>query len=666
MDHHNSYSLNVYHPTPYELEAAQRRCVNSDIRADMKALPPIEKNEAISCSIQSHAIHMYTRKLKSFYDNFFQMAACFNIVDFLVDCDLCIYNCGGEAQLLAGLKEINFCVGANLSENRAGYNAVSLCRALFGKSFLKNTSVFLNAGESYADILKPYVFLAIETRSYVGAYGTGFHLLAVKKEHLNEKHLFLFANFAQNFNECLIAKAYNIPPLEFTKALYNYRNTIQIFTDGDGYITLVNDRFERLMNTDTPKIGGHLISDVIPGLRAALYSVRAGKNVYMQNIQMQNASGENEAYYMDAVGISSGDKITDILFTMQEVKAEKRRAGRLVSDGAFFSFHDIIGDRNPEFRRIKELATRIALGSSNVLIAGESGTGKELFAQSIHQASPRCSQPFVSINCAAIPKELISSELFGYDEGAFTGAKKTGSPGKFEIADGGTLFLDEIGEMPLDMQSVLLRVIEEQRITRLGSSKSRKIDVRIIAASNRNLLECVNNRTFRADLYYRINVLQLNLPPLRKRKEDIPQLAEHFLHQLSATSNPAVTEISKEAMEMLIAYDWPGNIRELRNIIERAINVCDGTVISPCDIMFTGSSGAGPASAAADGEYSVSSLNRKFDDFEFERIKSLIIKYNNNKTLVAKELGISRRTLYNKLKKAQSLGVDVVGDGSKK
>ena len=473
--------------------------------------------------------------------------------------------------------------------------------------------------------------------------------MVVREEEFSD-NCYLFAKFISDFNECLIAKAYNIPPLEFTNAVNGPDSAMHVFTDGEGYITLVNESFENRMNTTTPQIGGQPVGNIIPAARSAVYSVKAGKNVYMKNIRIQNDTGSYDNYYMDAVGICSGGKLTDILFSFKEVNAEKRKAGRIASSGAFFSFEDIIGGKNAEFQKTKDLAVRIAKGNSNILIAGESGTGKEMFAQSIHQESPRRNQPFVSINCAAIPKELISSELFGYDEGAFTGAKKTGAPGKFEIADGGTLFLDEIGEMPLDMQSVLLRVIEEQRITRLGSVRSKKIDVRIIAASNRNLIECIHNKTFRADLYYRLNVMQLTLPPLRSRKEDIPMLVEHFLHQLKDTPNTSITNISREAMEMLVAYDWPGNIRELRNIIERAANVCSGSEIRPCDIMLQ--NGGVPAETAKT-DFSVGSLNREYEDFELERIRSLIIKYNNNKTLVAKELGISRRTLYNKLKKAQ-------------
>lgn len=647
-DYSNPY-ISVYHPSRFELDAAYQHCQSLGVDRNMEQLPKTERGIPSDSSISRHAVYMYTKKLRGFYKDFFKMAGCFGMADFLLDNELRIYNCGGNISLISELDQINFHVGADLSEKKIGYNAVSMCKALFGNTFIKNTVVVLDKGESYAAPLRPYVFLAVQTKSYVQSYGIQYHLMVVREEEFSD-NCYLFAKFISDFNECLIAKAYNIPPLEFTNAVNGPDSAMHVFTDGEGYITLVNESFENRMNTTTPQIGGQPVGNIIPAARSAVYSVKAGKNVYMKNIRIQNDTGSYDNYYMDAVGICSGGKLTDILFSFKEVNAEKRKAGRIASSGAFFSFEDIIGGKNAEFQKTKDLAVRIAKGNSNILIAGESGTGKEMFAQSIHQESPRRNQPFVSINCAAIPKELISSELFGYDEGAFTGAKKTGAPGKFEIADGGTLFLDEIGEMPLDMQSVLLRVIEEQRITRLGSVRSKKIDVRIIAASNRNLIECIHNKTFRADLYYRLNVMQLTLPPLRSRKEDIPMLVEHFLHQLKDTPNTSITNISREAMEMLVAYDWPGNIRELRNIIERAANVCSGSEIRPCDIMLQ--NGGVPAETAKT-DFSVGSLNREYEDFELERIRSLIIKYNNNKTLVAKELGISRRTLYNKLKKAQ-------------
>lgn len=645
--------MEIYRPSKYEIDAICKRHQRYGPSTDLKEIPHIVKSQTGSASIQMHAIHMYTSKLKSFYKSFFNLISYFKVAHFLVDCNYVVYNCGGNDDLLSELARYGLRIGGDLSGRASGYNAVNLFYELFGKGYIPNTCILLDAGESYLDVLKPYVFLGFESTSYVEAYGVQYHMLVVRKEDFNES-TFSVIEFMRNFNEGLIAKAYNLPPLEFTRAMRDFDETLQIYTDGGGYITLACERFCKLMDTDTTKIGGHLVSDIIPCTRAALHSVRSGKNLYMRNVRLKNAAGECENYYMDAVGIrSDGKQISDMLFIFRDVKAEKYKASRLVGEGAYFSFDDIIGGNNEEFKRVKSFAQKIAEGDSNILISGESGTGKELFAQAIHEASPRCNQPFVSINCAAIPKELISSELFGYDEGAFTGAKKTGYPGKFEIANGGTLFLDEIGEMPLDMQSVLLRVIEEQRITRLGSPQSRKVNVRIIAASNRNLLECVKNKTFRADLYYRINVIQLDLMPLRYRKEDIPILANYFLRQLSANNEKAISEISRETMNLLIAYDWPGNIRELRNIIERAINVGTAPAIYPHDIPAHINYGNISAKISENSACTVDSINREYRDYEITQIRDLLKKYNNNKTIVAKEMGISRRTLYNKLNKAK-------------
>ena len=217
-----------------------------------------------------------------------------------------------------------------------------------------------------------------------------------------------------------------------------------------------------------------------------------------------------------------------------------------------------------------EVARMAARSSSNVLIEGESGTGKELFAQAIHNASKRSAGPFVAVNCGAIPRELIASELFGYSEGAFTGAKKGGNPGKFELADGGTLFLDEIGDMPLEQQVALLRVIQEKSVSRIGSNQVIPVDVRIICATNKNLLELMQTGRFRQDLYYRLNVINLRILPLRERKEDIPVLFQHFLQQMNQEGNQLSQQ---DVIEHLLSYDWPGNVRELQNVVERFVHL---------------------------------------------------------------------------------------------
>lgn len=243
------------------------------------------------------------------------------------------------------------------------------------------------------------------------------------------------------------------------------------------------------------------------------------------------------------------------------------------------AFEDVKG-RSRSIRQAIHLGMLAAQGPSNVVIQGETGTGKELFAKCIHRASTRRSLPFVAVNCAAIPDSLLESELFGYEEGAFTGAKKGGKPGKIELAQGGTLLLDEIGEMPLYLQSKLLRVLQEKTVERLGGTRSIDVDVRFIATTNRNLESLVNSKQFREDLYYRLCVFPIYLPPLRERKEDIPLLVHHFVKQKGLLLGKPFVEVPVDVLLAFYNYHWPGNVRELENIIEYAVNITTTPFIS--------------------------------------------------------------------------------------
>ena len=249
---------------------------------------------------------------------------------------------------------------------------------------------------------------------------------------------------------------------------------------------------------------------------------------------------------------------------------------------ADFSFEDIIG--NSEIMRDKKReALQAAKTNFAVLITGESGTGKDIFAKAIHNLSSRSERPFVSVNCAAIPGELLESELFGYEEGAFTGAKRGGRQGKFIQADGGTIFLDEIGDMPLAMQAKILRVLQEGEVDKIGGSKPIPVDVRVISATRKNLEQMIREEKFREDLYYRLNIINLQLPPLRSRKEDIPPLVQQFMTQLNGEYNRKV-QLSKEVLDIFCNYNWRGNIRELENVIKGAYAICDGLEILPSDL----------------------------------------------------------------------------------
>src|SRR5579871_3515517 len=249
-----------------------------------------------------------------------------------------------------------------------------------------------------------------------------------------------------------------------------------------------------------------------------------------------------------------------------------------------YQFDNIVGHSEP-MREIFATVSRVAPTRATVLLCGESGVGKDLIARAIHHHSPRSAKPFVKINCTALPENLMESELFGYEKGAFTGAS-TSKPGKFEQADTGTVFLDEIGDVPASVQVKLLRILQEREFERLGSNKTRHIDVRVLAATNVDLRAALEQGTFREDLYYRLNVLPINIPPLRERKEDIPYLANHFVHKLAPDAGCEVESITDAAMEKLMAYHWPGNVRELENVIERSLVMATGTQLDADDIKL--------------------------------------------------------------------------------
>lgn len=311
---------------------------------------------------------------------------------------------------------------------------------------------------------------------------------------------------------------------------------------------------------------------------------------------------------------------------------------------AKYSFEDIIGSSSA-VKEVKDLAKKAGNTNSNVLIVGESGTGKELYAHAIHNSSKRVLGPFVKINCAAIPPELLEAELFGYEEGAFTGAKKGGKKGKFEIAIGGTIFLDEIGDMPMNMQVKILRVIQEKEIERVGGNVVKQVDVRIIAATNKNVEQAVRDGKFREDLYYRLNVIKISLPTLRERKEDIPELANMLRIKVSNRLGMYVEGISKESIECLVNYNWPGNIRELENVIERAINILDSDLIIQPEHLPERLRKNKFKSYIKENKY----LKEIIESIEKDVILECLNKTKWNKNKTAKSLGISRAGLYKKI-----------------
>ncbi len=325
--------------------------------------------------------------------------------------------------------------------------------------------------------------------------------------------------------------------------------------------------------------------------------------------------------------------------------------------------------QSPAMRQVYEVIGKVADSPSTVLVTGESGTGKELVAQALHRGSPRRDKPLIKVNCAAIPKDLVESELFGYEKGAFTGAVGS-KPGRFELADGGTLFLDEIGEIPLEMQVKLLRALQESEFERVGGIKTIRVDVRLITATNRDLKALIAEGRFREDLYYRLNVVPIALPPLRDRKEDIPLLVQHFIEKYDRRLGKRVEWVDDEAMQVLLRYPWPGNIRELENLVERSVLFADGPVIAAAQLPDSLREKApGPAvpiaavgplgAIAAPSGASMKEIVRQAQaELERELITRALEETRGNVTRAAKRLQISRKSLQIKMKELGLRGTE--------
>ena len=364
------------------------------------------------------------------------------------------------------------------------------------------------------------------------------------------------------------------------------------------------------------------------------------KNSSGRLIGVVDLTGYTENVHPHTLGmvVSVAKAVEEMLKVRQKKTDKTKKTASAASHQYSYQFEGILG-QDENFLNLVEFAKKISSSDSTVMLVGESGTGKELFAQSIYNLSPRCDGPLIVLNCGAIPRQLMESELFGYVEGAFTGAKKEGNPGKFELANGGTIHLDEIGEMPLDMQVKLLRVLEEGYVIRLGSHIRIPVDVRIIASTNKDLGKEVEEGRFRKDLYYRLNVLPLFIPPLRERKGDIELLFNHFIDEISTRTGKPKVSISKENLRLLENHAWPGNIRELRNFAELMINTETFPVI-----YFNKTE-----NAIGLKEYKEESFD--MESVEKEHLIKVIRRCNGNISQSAELLGIRRNTLYNKIKK---------------
>jgi len=413
-----------------------------------------------------------------------------------------------------------------------------------------------------------------------------------------------------------------------------------------------------------------------------LHSNKKAKNIFGENdfdkyisdfvtyvVGLKRNANDKSSLRNRGYSFKKKNRMNRIIFDLKIMKTLNKTVGFLISfnskndvlsvvngvTGADpdITFDDILGD-SLALKITKDYAKKASKSTSIILIQGESGTGKELFARSVHYKSNRRFMPFVTVNCAAIPENLLESELFGYEEGAFTGAVRGGKTGKFELANKGTIFLDEIGDMPLHLQKKLLRVLQNNMIEKVGGKHLFKVDIRVIAATNRDIEKMVGEGAFREDLFYRLNVIPLNIPPLRERMEDISILAEFFVKRYSEKFNKDIRRINNDALNAFKTYDWPGNVRELENAVEYSVNMCNGESISLKDI---------PRRILESGKLTDNKESiligegiRRLEELEKTEIERALKKYGHNEKgirLCVRDLGISRATLYRKIKKYQ-------------
>lgn len=563
-------------------------------------------------------------------DNLYKFVKGSGFLVMLCDKDGNILRAVGDEDIMNYACSINFVTGANWSLESMGTNAISMVLNL-----KKPVQVF--AEEHFCKTLKYWTCSSAPifyNEQLIGVLNMSAHYSKV------QSHTLGMAVEAANAIESIMKEKKISRELSVTNDLLsiimkNMDNGI-IATDSNNKIIKVNLKLCNMLQLECENIINHSIEEII-----SLNDINKLKSINDSSLVKEvslNARDGSKTFMIKCGDILNEGKSVGFLYSIMESKHVKNLVNSVSGSSAYITFDNIIG-KNKRFLKNIEMAKMISKSQSTVLLTGESGTGKEMFAQSMHNESLNKNGPFIAVNCGAIPKELIASELFGYVEGAFTGARKYGNPGKFELAEGGTLFLDEIGDMPLDMQVSLLRVLENRVITRIGGSRDIHVNVRVIAATNKNLKKAVKEGKFREDLYYRLNVLTLEMIPLRERVDDIKILSYFFLDKYNSQLNKEIKGIEGKAIRAMEQYNWPGNVRELENVIERAVNIT-------YDEYITLDSLNREIVKDSVGSMDINSLNAAEKDVIINALD--INKYNI--THAARDLGISKSTLYRKMR----------------
>jgi transcriptional regulator of acetoin/glycerol metabolism len=557
----------------------------------------------------------------------------------------CIMKVMGDYDILDNASQVNLIQGSIWVEEETGTNGI-------GTALILSKPFQVSGREHYCRKLHTWTCSAAPI---FDAYGRIIGALQMSgpsyAAHLHTLGMIVAA--VESIGDQINVRKQNRELSVLNDSLSNIFQTMSdgaIIIDQDGLIQQINPTAIRMLGENAI---GHRIENFL-GEDSPIDKVLSTGRVYSDGeIMLDTAMGHVHSLVTAKPIKNEKGHITGAVVFLNPINNMKKLVNRFGGAQATFNFKDIVGCHEKLLTAIRT-AHKAASSVSNVLIEGESGTGKELFAQAIHNNSPRRRGPFLALNCAALPRDLIASELFGYSQGAFTGASPRGRPGRFEMASGGTLFLDEIGDMPLDQQVSLLRVLQEKKITRLGGDRVIPVDVRIICATNRNLQDEVRKGNFRQDLYYRLDVVLVCVPPLRDRRDDVLILFDYFLKKIGRKLNVDITFVEPEVKKCLVNYPWPGNVRELENIVEKIINVADEGRIYiehlPAEITAEHSRSR-PAlpSQTLPSVKSGKKIKEVLAERERQVLLDLLAAYAGNITQVAKDMGVSRNTVYRKI-----------------
>jgi len=540
----------------------------------------------------------------------------------------------GSEEILHSAFGMNYAKGSRLTEELNGTSAIGL--ALLGHGPIQ-----VVGDEHYCEQYHEWgcsaAALTDEHDSIIGVLS-----ISVRREMVHPHTLGMVVSAAAAIKNMLLVKG---AQKELEKKSSLHEAILNSLFDGlmmlnrDGYVTFINPSAARMIHVTVAEAFGKHMTALVPFKPIALQVLYTGKGYTDKEVEVETPHGP-QRFIQTAILIRDKEGVIEgVVDIFRELKRVRKMVNLMMGATARFTFEDVEG-KSLAIQECIRLSKIAANTMANTMIQGESGTGKELIAQAIHNASSRASGPFVAINSGALPRDLVESELFGYEEGAFTGARQGGRLGKFDMAHGGTIFLDEIGEMPLEMQVKLLRVLQERKVMRIGGQRFVDVDVRVIAATNRDLSEDVQQGNFRADLYYRLNVLLIVVPPLRDRQEDILLLADFFLRKLCSQSSVSQKSFSADVKTLLSEYPWPGNIRELENVVERAVNLCSTEQIGPEHLPVYMQQARKVDRTAA---YSLREMER-------DMMQKVLDQCKGNISQAAKTLGIGRTTLYQKIK----------------